>query len=123
MNVSTPSMRKLLRLGALAVAMAVCLPASEHHGQVKFGGLPLSGVSVTATKGDQKVVAVTDQQGVYAFPNLEDGVWNFEVEMLCFETVKQEVGIAPNAPSPSWELKLQSFDAIKIGRASCRERV
>lgn len=73
----------------------------------------MPGVSVTATKGDQKVVAVTDQQGVYAFPNLEDGVWNFEIEMLCFETIKQEVGIAPNAPSPSWELKLQSFDAIK----------
>jgi trimeric autotransporter adhesin len=113
MNVSTPSMRKLLRFCALGLAMALCLSASEHHGQVKFGGLPMPGVSVMATKGDQKFVAVTDQQGVYAFADLPDGIWNFQIEMLCFEPIKQEVGIAPNAPSPQWELKLQPFDQIK----------
>jgi len=113
MNVSTPSMRKLLRLSAIAMAMALGLSASEHHGQVKFGGLPMSGVSVTATKDDQKVTAVTDQQGVYEFRDLADGVWKFQIEMLCFETQTQEVGVAPNAPSPSWELKLQTFDQIK----------
>jgi trimeric autotransporter adhesin len=113
MNVYTPSMRTILRLGAVALAMALGLSASEHHGQVKFGGLPMSGVSVTATKGDQKMVAVTDQQGVYAFTELPDGIWSFQIEMLCFEPLKQDVGIAPNAPSPQWELKLQSFDTIK----------
>jgi hypothetical protein len=106
-------MRKLLRTGAIALAMALCLSASEHHGQVKFGGLPMSGVSVTATKGDQKMVAVTDQQGIYSFPELADGIWNFQIEMLCFETIQKEVGIASNAPPALWELKLQSFDAIK----------
>src|SRR3954470_9449317 len=113
MNVSTPSMKKLLRLSAIAMAMALGLSASEHHGQVKFGGLPMSGVSVTATKDDQKVTAVTDQQGVYEFRDLADGVWKFQIEMLCFETQTQEVGVAPTAPSPSWELKLQTFDQIK----------
>lgn len=93
--------------------MALGLQASEHHGQVKFGGLPMPGVSITATKGDQKLVAVTDQQGVYAFPDLADGVWTIQVEMLCFEPIKQEVGIAPNAPAPVWELKLQPFEQIK----------
>ena len=73
----------------------------------------MPGATVTATKGDQKLVAVTDPQGVYVFPDLADGVWNFQVEMLCFAPIKQEVAIAPNAPSPQWELKLLPFEEIK----------
>src|SRR5205823_1763940 len=113
MNVYPPSMAKYLRIGVLAAAIACGLSAAEHHGQVKFGGLPLPGATVTAAKGEQKFVAVSDQQGVYAFPELADGVWNFEVEMLCFSPIRQEVAVAPNAPSPQWELKLLPFDQIK----------
>ena len=28
--------------------------ASEYHGQVTFGGLPVPGATITATQGDQK---------------------------------------------------------------------
>ncbi len=52
-----------------------------------------------------------DQQGCTA--DLPDGVWNLQIEMLCFTTLKQEVAVAPNAPSPEWELKMQGFDEIK----------
>jgi hypothetical protein len=113
MNVYSSSMAKLIRIGVLAAAISFALSASEHHGQVRFGGLPVPGATVTATQGDQKQVAITDQQGLYAFSDLADGVWNFQVEMLCFETIQKEVAIAPNAPSPQWELKLQPFDQIK----------
>ncbi len=106
-------MVRYLRLGALAVVVALGLTASEHHGQVKFGGLPVPGATITATKGEQKVVAVTDLMGTYAFPDLADGVWNFKVEMLCFSPIEQEVAIAPNAPSPAWELKLLPLEEIK----------
>src|SRR5436190_6350914 len=112
MNVYPP-MARYLRIGALAAAMAFGLTASEHHGQVKFGGLPVPGATVTATKGDQKLVAVTDLMGAYTFPELADGVWNLRVEMLCFSPIEQEVAVAPNAPSPAWELKLLPFDEIK----------
>src|SRR6266699_1664316 len=54
---------------------AMSLAAAEHHGQVKFGGLPLPGATVTATQGDKKFVAVSDLQGAYSFPRLADGVW------------------------------------------------
>lgn len=113
MNVYTPSMAKYLRIGLLALAIALPMAAAQHQGQVKFGGLPLPGATVTATKDDQKKVAVADQMGVYTFPDLADGVWNFEIEMLCFTTIKSEVAIAPNAPSPQWELKLIPFEEIK----------
>src|SRR5260370_21220518 len=82
------------------------LTASEHHGQVTFGGLPVPGATVTAIQAGKKLVAVTDQQGAYAFPNLADGVWTIQVEMLCFSTIQKDVTIAPDAPSPEWQLKL-----------------
>ncbi len=104
---------KYLLQGTMAWLAVSALAASEHHGIVKFGGLPVPGVTITASQGEKKVVAVTDQQGAYAFADLPDGVWNLQVEMLCFTTLKQEVAIAPNSPSPEWELKMLPFDEIK----------
>jgi trimeric autotransporter adhesin len=89
------------------------LAATEHHGVVKFGGLPVPGVTVTASQADKKLTAVTDDQGVYTFPNLSDGLWNIEVEMQCFEPIKREIAVAADSPAPQWDLKLQSFDEIK----------
>ncbi len=105
--------RKYLWYSILTCLAVFGLAASEHHGQVKFGGLPVPGATVTAMQGDKKLTAVTDQQGLYSFPDLADGVWTIQVEMLCFATLKQEVGIAPNAPSPEWEMKLLPLDAMK----------
>jgi hypothetical protein len=89
------------------------LAASEHHGQVKFGGLPIPGVTVTATQGDKKLVTISDSQGMYSFADLPDGVWSFEIDMLCFVPIKQDVTIGSDAAIPDWELKLQALDQIK----------
>ena len=97
---------------ALAWLAVSGLAAAEHHGQVNFNGLPVPGATVTATGGDKKFVAVTDQQGAYSFPDLADGVWTIQVEMLCFATIKQEVAVAPDAPSPVWELKVLPLEEI-----------
>ena len=98
---------------ALSLALALPLAATEHRGVVKFGGLPVPGVTVTASQADKKLTAVTDDQGVSTFPNLSDGLWNIQVEMQCFETIKREIAVAADSPSPQWDLKLQSFDEIK----------
>lgn len=99
---------------AFTALLAVCeLAASEHHGQVTFGGLPVPGATITASQGDKRFTAVTDQQGVYRFPDLPDGTWTIRVEMLCFETITREVAVTPDAPGAIWELKLQSLDEIK----------
>src|SRR5580692_9990590 len=97
----------------IACAAVFALAASPHHGVVTFGGLPVPGATITVTQGDKKLVAVADQQGAYSFPDLAEGIWTIQVEMLCFTTIKQEVGVAPDAPSPVWELKLMPFDEIK----------
>ena len=97
---------------ALAWLAVSGLAAAEHRGQVNFNGLPVPGATVTATEGDKKFVAVTDQQGAYSFPDLADGVWTVQVEMMCFTTLKQEVAVAPGAPSPVWELKVLPLEEI-----------
>ncbi len=105
-----------LRSLALAILAASCLNATEHHGVVKFGGQPVPGATVTAVmsgNGDKKLSIVTDQQGAYSFADLTDGVWSFQVEMLCFGTIKQDVTVAAGAAASEWELKLLPFDEIK----------
>src|ERR1039457_5480576 len=87
--------------------------AAAPHGQGTLYGVPVPGATGTATQDDKKLVAVTDPRGVYSFPDLADGVWTIQVEMLCFATLKQEVGVSASAPSPEWELKLLPLDEMK----------
>jgi trimeric autotransporter adhesin len=101
----------LLCIGTfLAVSKAAM--ASEYHGQVTFGGLPVPGATVTATQGSQKFVAVSDQQGIYSFADLPDGNWTILVEMQCFSRIEQTITVAPNMQTAKWELKLLSLDEI-----------
>src|SRR3981081_781592 len=103
---------RILVCVALYLMTARLALASEYHGRVTFGGLPVPGATITATQGTQKIVAVSDQQGSYSFADLADGAWKIQVEMQCFSTVEQTVTIAPNVPAGSWELKLLSLDQI-----------
>src|SRR5258708_18065461 len=101
-----------LRLIICSLA-ALTLTAAEHHGQVKFDGLPVPGATVTAAQGDKKFAAITDPEGKYSFPDLADGNWTIQVEMLCFATITREVTVAPVAPPQEFELKLLPMDQIK----------
>ena len=92
---------------------ASCLSATEYHGVVKFGGLPMPGATVTAMQGDKKVTTVTDGNGAYSFPDLADGAWNISVDMLCFEPMKQDVNVAAGIPAAEFELKMLPLDEIK----------
>jgi hypothetical protein len=103
------SLRRLI-LAWLAVA---CLAASEHHGTVTANGLPVPGATVTAVQGDKKLITTTDDRGFYSFPELADGIWTIQVDMLGFSRLSQEVAVAADAPSPAWSLKLLTMDAIQ----------
>ena len=96
----------------LLVAAGVA-KASEYHGLVSFGGLPVPGATVTVTQGGKKFVTVTDTQGLYAFPSLADGAATVVVEMTGFSQIKQEVVITPDVATGKWELQLMSLEAIR----------
>src|SRR5215831_18465411 len=102
-----------LKSGIALLVLSHGLAAAEHHGEVKFGGMPLPGATITVTNGDKRVTAVTDQMGTYSFANLADGIWKIRVEMLCFEAVEKEIAVGPSAPAPAWDLKLLPFEEIK----------
>jgi hypothetical protein len=115
--------RRGLRLRAAVCLMVLALSffdlsgfaASEHHGQVTFGGLPVPGATVAATQGDKRLVAITNPQGVYSFLDVDDGMWTFQVEMLGFATQTQDIAIAADTPSPVWELKMLPLEEITRG--------
>jgi hypothetical protein len=103
-----------MRLVVLVLLFQCCaFAASEHHGQITIGGVPVPGVTITAARGEKKVNAVTDQQGTYSFPDLQDGAWTLTVEMLGFAPAMQEIIIMPDAPALQWELKMLAFDEIR----------
>ncbi|HTB18785.1 MAG TPA: carboxypeptidase regulatory-like domain-containing protein [Bryobacteraceae bacterium] len=104
--------RRLLRSLIAAGLVVFNLLASEQHGQVTFGGLPVPGATVTATQGDKKITAVTDPEGAYTFPDLADGVWTIQVDMLGFSTLKRDVTIGKETQPGMWELKMLSLDEI-----------
>lgn len=106
---------KGFRCVCLIASLAVCAAAaaSEYHGQVSFGGLPVPGATVTAAQGERKFVSTTDQQGIFRFPDLPDGAWTIEVSMQCFATVKREIVIGQNSESIAWELEPLPLDQIR----------
>ncbi len=106
--------RQVARYGGLLcllLAARVAL-AAEHHGQVMFGGLPVPGATVTVTQGAKQLATVTDQQGVYEFAELPEGVWAVRVEMSGFKPVEGTVKVAADAPQGAWELTMLGLEAM-----------
>jgi hypothetical protein len=101
----TPLKRGLI-FAAIAWSAVTALRAAEHHGSVTFHGLPIPGAVVTAIQGDRKLTTSTDEDGTYSFCDLPDGIWSMEVEIAGFAKASREIGVAPAAPVPTWDLKL-----------------
>jgi len=97
-------------LAALGSANAAA--ASEYHGLVTFGGLPVPGATITVTQGAKKLTTVSEQGGIYSFPDLADGAWKIEIQMQCFSAIQADITIAPNTPAAKWELQLLPLDQI-----------
>ena len=111
-------MRTTLRRLTLLCALALCAVqahATEYRGTVLFAGLPVPGVTITATQGATRVSVITGSNGAYTFPNLADGTWTITTDMLCFEPETRTVTIvsAPaGVPESKWDLKLLPLPAI-----------
>ncbi|MCX6628629.1 MAG: carboxypeptidase-like regulatory domain-containing protein, partial [Candidatus Solibacter sp.] len=100
----------------LASAM---LSAGEYRGVVKLGTLPVPGATVTAHQGDKTVAVLTDAQGAYVFPNLDDGAWAFTVEMRGFGPARRDIE-APGAVE--WSLTILPLAKIAEAGASAEVR-
>ena len=114
---TNPIYTSIRRLLAAWIAVTGLI-AAEHHGTVKFGGIPVPGASVTATKDDKKHVTTTDENGRYAFPDLADGVWRIDIEMMGFAKLSNEIGVAFDSPAAEWTLKFLPLSEIKAPAAA-----
>jgi hypothetical protein len=88
------------------LAVASILPAVEHRGTVKSAGLPIPGVSVTATLEDRKVSTMTDEAGRFALDELASGPWVVEVEIFGFEKQRRDAFIGEQAANLDFDLKM-----------------
>ena len=95
----------------MTVLLTILLLITEYRGQVSFNGLPVPGATVTATQGEKKFTAITDPMGTYVFPDLPEGTWVIEIEMLGFVTLKG------NTSTSIWELKMLPVEEIKAESA------
>ena len=95
------------------LALPSLAAASEYHGQVTFSGFPVPGATVTVTQADRKFASITNEEGFYFFPDLSDGRWTIELEMLGFAAIKQDLVISPDTPPGKWELQMLPLDDVK----------
>lgn len=100
------------RVVSACLLLAHVMFASEYHGRVLFGSVPVPGATVTLTQGDTQVSTVTDSQGVYEFPNIADGTWKISISMRGFAPLENSVAVAPNVPQSEWSLKMLSLPQL-----------
>ena len=97
----------LRRFLFVLILLFAALPAfaAEYHGQVFYQGVAVPGATVTLSQGAKQFSTVTDEQGVYEFPDLAEGSWKIDIRMRGFEALQGSVRIAATNPQGSWELK------------------
>jgi hypothetical protein len=81
------------------------LAAAQHNGSVRAADQFIPGATVTARQGGAKVVVYTDAAGRYAL-DLTPGVWEIQIEMFGFQTLRGEVTVGDDASSKDWTLEM-----------------
>ena len=106
-----------VRLGVLSMVLvwltySSVTTAAERYGLVTFGDVPVPGATVTASRGDTKIVVSADREGVYTFADLAEGAWTLRVEMPGFVSVTREIVIGTDATLPAVQLALRPFAEV-----------
>jgi hypothetical protein len=96
----------------LAMGQPATLMASDYFGRVTFNGLPVPGVTVTATHGDAKASATTDGDGIYHLADLAEGLWTLTIELFGFATITREITVPTKEDPPPDALSVRSFDEL-----------
>jgi hypothetical protein len=94
-----------MRLCLIALVSIAAAFGASHFGVVKFGGMPVPGVTVTATQGATRVHTITDPRGLYTLTDIADGTWTVQLDMQLFESERREISVGPEALPAEWELK------------------
>ena len=105
------------------VAAEHSFSALRHEGRVVFGDVPVPGAIVTATREQHYVETVTDQEGVYRFVGLSEGLWTLRVRALGFVPGSRSVLVERGAPALTWRISMLPVSGLAhepTGAASAR---
>lgn len=93
--------------------------ASEMSGRVLFNGLGVPGATITVAGAGKTISTISNEEGSFHFPPLQDGKWTMRVEMRGFVAITRDVTLPLTeltAESTSVTLTLQSYEDT-VGRA------
>ena len=88
------------------VLAAQTLWAAEYHGRVRYEGVPVPGATVTLTQGSTELSTVTDSQGLYEFPKIDEGSWKVSIELRGFTPLSGTVNIGATNDQGEWTLEM-----------------
>lgn len=88
------------------VLMAQALWAAEYHGRVRYGGVPAPGATVSLTQGSTELTTITDSQGLYEFPKIDEGEWKISIELRGFAAIHGSVTIGATNEQGEWTLQM-----------------
>jgi hypothetical protein len=86
--------------------------ASEYHGRVHYGAVPVPGATVTLTQGDKQLSTITDSLGIYEFADVPDGTWKISISLQGFGPVDNTVTVAANAPQGDFTLEMLALPQL-----------
>ncbi len=89
----------------------------SQTGQVRSGGVPIPGATISATHGTTSLTTSTDESGHYRLDNLTAGRWMFEVRMPGFQTASREIEVAAGGLIETWMLELAPRPAARPPQA------
>ncbi|HTZ99600.1 MAG TPA: carboxypeptidase regulatory-like domain-containing protein [Candidatus Aquilonibacter sp.] len=98
--------------GLVVLSLLPTARATECYGQVFFGQQPVPGATVTVSREGKRLTTVTDQQGLYEFTDLSDGIWKIKIEMSGFSTLDAQITVGPDEPQGKFELQLLALPEL-----------
>jgi carboxypeptidase family protein len=105
-------MTVLVALSLGAFQQAAPATSADLAGRVVFAGAAVPGATVTAIRTERSVSTVSDDNGMFRFPNLEDGVWAVRVEMRGFVTVSRDITLPFSGPPIIITLTMRPYEEI-----------
>ena len=107
--------RVLISCALAALVLGTVVRAEgDLAGLVRFGGVPVPGAVVTATRDDRTRSTISDDAGAFRFGGLDDGAWTIRVEMSGFVSVNREVTLPrpANAEPLTFDLALRPYSEM-----------
>jgi trimeric autotransporter adhesin len=92
--------------------LASTVLGADQQGVVRIGEVPVPGAAVQATQGTKTLRTITDGDGHYAIPEISEGTWAIQVELLGFETARRDVVVSKEPKVEEWDLKMRPLAEI-----------